>query len=421
MEKGEKSNSYFLKLEQRNQTSNAIQKLTQDGNTVYGSNAVLSNFYESLYQSNNIDDRDIDDYIENAGIPTLDDDSRNMLDTFPSIMECADAVKKMKNNKSPGCDCLPIEFYKLFSNDTKHYYYNSIKRAFEVGEMSFTQRMFVLSLLHKKGDRSNISNYRPSTLTNCDYKIHAFVMANRLQVSIDDLVNKDQTAYVKGRYIGVNARLVLDIFEYCEHFDKEGVLLFLDFHKAFDSVEWSFIFKVLEKINFGESFIKWIKLMYTNPLFRVKNNGWLSKSCKMSKGIRQGCQDSALIFILVTEILSMKIKQCDGIKGFEIPDLSFDIKILQHADTTLTLADKNSVKNAIEVVNMFSSVSGIKLNIDKTEGILLGPLKDRYDKLHGVRMTNSAVKTLGIYISVMMLSNAMKKIGFKEFKKWRNY
>ena len=71
------------------------------------------------------------------------------------------------------------------------------------------------------------------------------------------ILNKDQTAYVKGRYIGVNARLVLDIFEYCEHFDKEGVLLFLDFQKAFDSVEWNFIFKVLEKFNFGESFIKW--------------------------------------------------------------------------------------------------------------------------------------------------------------------
>ena len=122
-------------------------------------------------------------------------------------------------------------------------------------------------------------------------------------------------------------------------------MLFLDFQKAFDSVEWNFIFKVLEKFNFGESFIKWIKLMYTNPLFRVKNNGWLSKSSKMSKGIRQGCPASALIFILVTEILSTKIKQYDGIKGFEISDLSFDVKILQHVDdTTLPLADENSVK-----------------------------------------------------------------------------
>ena len=85
--------------------------------------------------------------------------------------------------------------------------------------------------------------------------------------------------------------------------------------------------------------------MYTNPIFRVKNNGWISKSCQITKGIRQGCPASALIFILVTEILSMKIKQCDGIKGFEIPDLSFDIKILQHADdTTLPLAVETSVK-----------------------------------------------------------------------------
>ena len=159
-------------------------------------------------------------------------------------------------------------------------------------------------------------------------------------------------------------------------------------------------------------------MMYTNPLCRVKNNGWVSKSYKMSKGIRQGCPASALIFIFVTEILSITIKQCDGIKGFEIPDLSFDIKILQHAgDTTLPLADETSVKNAIEVVNMFSSVSGIKLNVDKTDGISLGPLKDRYDKLHGVRITNSAVKILGIYIGHDVVK-CNERIGFK---KWRNY
>ena len=87
------------------------------------------------------------------------------------------------------------------------------------------------------------------------------------------------------------------------------------------------------------------------------------------------------------------------LRDLKIPDLSFDIQILQHADdTTLPLADETSVKNAIEVVNMFSYVSGMTLNIDKTECILLSPLKDRYDKLHGVRMTNSAVKILGIYI-----------------------
>ena len=71
---------------------------------------------------------------------------------------------------------------------------NSIKRTFEIGEMPFTQRMCMILLLYKKGDRSNSSNYRPISLTNCGYKILAFVMAKRLQESIDDLVNKHKTA-----------------------------------------------------------------------------------------------------------------------------------------------------------------------------------------------------------------------------------
>ena len=106
---------------------------------------------------------------------------------------------------------------------------------------------------------------------------------------------QEQTAYIKGRYIGINARFILDIFNYCENNNKEGVLLFLDFEKAFDSVEWNFLLKTLEKFNFGNDFINWIKILYNKPIFRLKNNGWISRTCEMKRGIRQGCPISAIL------------------------------------------------------------------------------------------------------------------------------
>ena len=88
----------------------------------------------------------------------------------------------------------------------------------------------------------SLKNYRPISLTNTDYKIITFIFARRLQVVIDDYIGNEQTAYIKGRFIGINARLILDIFEYCENSNQEGLLLFLDFEKAFYSVEWNFLF-----------------------------------------------------------------------------------------------------------------------------------------------------------------------------------
>lgn len=79
---------------------------------------------------------------------------------------------------------------------------------------------------------------------------------------------------------------------------NDGILLFIDFEKAFDSVEWNFLFNVLKTFNFGDNFITWVNFLYTNPIFRIKNNGWVSKTCSMSRGIRQGCPISALLFFI---------------------------------------------------------------------------------------------------------------------------
>ena len=123
-------------------------------------------------------------------------------------------------------------------------------------------------------------------------------------------------------------------------------------------------------------------------LFKMKNNGWLSKTVKMERGIRQGCPISALLFILVIEKMAVKIRANDHIKGFKIIYSMKEIKILQHADDcTIPTKDSDSIKHIKDTVNEFCKYSGVKLNIEKTEVILLGNLK-RYDKdeIHGFKI-----------------------------------
>ena len=87
---------------------------------------------------------------------------------------------------------------------------------------------------------------------------------------MQDLINNDQSGYIKKRFIGHNIRTMQDLICYAEKFNKEGVLLFLDFKKAFDSLEWDFLLEVIRKFNFGKNFQRWVKSFYTEPEATIK-------------------------------------------------------------------------------------------------------------------------------------------------------
>ena len=243
-----------------------------------------------------------------------------------------------------------------------------------------------------------LKNYRPISLTNYDYKIIAFVLSERIQKVTQNLISHDQTAYIKERFIGNNVRLLSDIIDYCNLAKQNGILLSVDFEKAFDTVEWNFMYECLRKFNFGENFIKWIEVLYTDPIMVVKNNGYFTKKIRLTRGLRQGCLISALLFIIVVEILAIKIRSNDAISGLSIQDTTF--KISQYADDlTLILSDLQSVSSSINTIKQFSKVTGPKLNLDKTEGLLIGNLKNsNIEEYMGISITNRLTKVLGIYI-----------------------
>lgn len=116
-----------------------------------------------------------------------------------------------------------------------------------ISKCLFHNAYLLLPSYSRKGIKPILKNYRPLSLTNTDYKIITFIFARLLQKVIYKLISKEQSAYIKGRFIGINAMVILDIYEYCMEHKNDGILLFIDFEKAFDSVEWHFLFHVLNK------------------------------------------------------------------------------------------------------------------------------------------------------------------------------
>ena len=123
--------------------------------------------------------------------------------------ECLEALKDMESDKTPGTDGLPAEFYKVFWKDISTILIKSLNFAYEKDQLSITQRRGIIKLIPKKdAEPYFIKSWRPSTLLNCDYKIAAKPIANRLKVFLPNLINNDQTGFIKGRFIGENIRLI---------------------------------------------------------------------------------------------------------------------------------------------------------------------------------------------------------------------
>ena len=213
--------------------------------------------------------------------------NKKMLLDYPlSLLEITAALKEMANDKSPGLDGFTTNFYKFFWIDIKSFLYDSYIYSIQHGELSDSQRRGLLSLIPKGGkDLRYLKSWRPVTLLATDYKILAKALATRLQKVISDLVNYDQVGYIKGRYIGENVRIIEDMMIYTSKNKIPGFIVLIDYEKAFDMVEWDFLFNSLKAFNFGEVFIKWIRLLYNRISSCTTNNGFLSRNFQLSRRI----------------------------------------------------------------------------------------------------------------------------------------
>lgn len=401
-EKGERSNKYFFRLEKSRQSHNAISSLKLNGHVVTENSKlhdIIAEYYENLYKSDAVSQVEIDAYLQDLVLPHLSEAQQNMCDKKIDRKELREVVKHLKDEKSPGSDGIPSEFYKYFWCDLEDLYIDMLTDVNDNLELPCSLRRAIIALIFKKGDSDDLENYRPISLTNIDYKILAGVLANRIKAVLPKIISTDQTGYMKGRFIGTNTRLIQDIISYSEKEGLEGALLMLDFRKAFDSIEHIFLFSALKRFGFGQNLIKWITILYNGAFLNVKNNGWIGKKVNMNRGIRQGCPVSGLLFIIAVEIMAAKIRQNNNIKGFRFGPDSKEHKISQYVDdSTISISSMHSIYHVLDTVEMFGRVAGPKLNLNKTEGIWLGPYKHVHSIFAGISFKEEPIRCLGIYV-----------------------
>ena len=217
-----------------------------------------------------------------------------------------------------------------------------------------------------------LKNWRPISLLNVEYKIASASIAERVKNVLPNIINEDQNGFVKGRFIGENLRLVYDVMQNIEQTDTNGMILLVDFEKAFDSLAWSFIHKVLNLFNFGPGIQRWISTFYSGIQSCVQVNGHVSGWFEIQRGCRQGDPLSPYLFILSAELLAILSRQNEQIKGININ--STEYLISQYADDTTFLLDgsKTSLEATLSLLTFFSKISGLNINIDKTKVIWIG-------------------------------------------------
>ena len=251
--------------------------------------------------------------------------------------------------------------------------------------MSSSQKTAVITLIEKQGkDRTLIENWRPISLINVDAKIISKVIAARIKKVLPSIIHHNQTGYVKDRYIGETVRSIFYIMEFTDSQNIPGILIFIDFKKALDTLEWNYLFNCLEAFNFGSDFIRYVKMFYTNIQSCVINNGIASDYFMLERGVRQGDPLSPYPFLLAVETLAISIRENKEIKGVKIGQE--ETKLLQYADdTTAVLSDLNSAQILFQQLEFFKSLSGLEVNNSKTEGFWVGSLKDNDMKPLGIK------------------------------------
>lgn len=178
----------------------------------------------------------------------------------------------------------------------------------------------------------------------------------------------------------------------------EGLLVAIDFAKAFDSVRWSFIFQVLQAFNFGESFIEYVQLIFVDIQSCLYNSKFTSAPFSPGRGVRQGCCVSPSIFLLAAEILAILIRENGNIKGIRSHDS--ELKLAQFADdTTCFLADQDSLRELLSTMSTFASWSGLSINKSKTKIISPHLLNEGIGTVDGMPVVDRT-KILGIWVGI---------------------
>ena len=397
IEEGEKCTRYFFKkILGRRVLIKGLKG--EDGvlnSSTEGMLRVAEGFYNNLFKEKEVDQGRIGEVLNflEGEVGMVGGLGRSI-----QLGELEESVKSFKRGRSPGLDGLPQEFYVTFW----HLLAPDILAVFnEFDSLTILPESFregVVTLLFKKGEASDLRNWRPITLLNFDLKLFSKVLTLRMATVLEDVIHPDQTCAVAGRRITDSLVLVRDAICYARDRDIRLAVLNLDFEKAFDRVSHQYLFEVLRKMGFPAGFVARVGLLYSAIRSRILVNGFVSNAVDVRCGVRQGCPLSPLLFICAIEPLAQVLRRDARITGLGIPGSGGqEVRCaLYMDDVTVLCTDAPSLDRTVDRTVWFGEASGARLNADKCDLKLYGRWTPT--ELRGMPMTAKTddIRILGV-------------------------
>ncbi|XP_056407014.1 uncharacterized protein LOC130298133 [Hyla sarda] len=362
---------------------------------------IMLAFYKDAYSTRvSCSEGALGEYVRSASLPCLTREQRGELDSPISLEELEQALKDANNERAPGPDGLPCEVYKKFSGVLLPQLLRVVESAVSEGSLPRSMMEAIIVLIPKPGkDPLCAGSYRPISLLCTDVKLLARVLANRLAGVILSLIHGDQTGFMPGKSTVDNIRRVYLNLQMSQ--DGAGARSFfsLDAAKAFDSVEWNYLWSVMRAMGFGDRFLSYVKLLYRCPTARLRINGRTSSTFDLQRGTRQGCPLSPLLFAIAIEPLANILRMSPDVRGFRYGTV--EEKVALYADDMLLfLGDTaHSLAPVMSLITEFGSYSGLLINWDKSVLLPLEPLPEVPQITISKIQIVSSFKYLGIHIT----------------------
>ena len=251
----------------------------------------------------------------------------------------------------------------------------------------------------KKPNPTSVKDWRPISLLNTDYKILSSIISTRIKPILNSTISLQQQCGLPNRQIFNNHLNILSAIDFTNNFPQPLAILQINFYKAFDTISHEFILTTASKLGIPVTLLNWIRIFLTDLTAQLNLNGSLSDPISVKCGIRQGCSLSMLLFLIGIEPLTKKILASSKIQGISIGISS--LKVSHYADDlTLFISSPQSFPAVREIIEEFSSYSGLKINHAKTSIISNSPtLLSSFRNTFPQGKTLTSAKILGITFS----------------------
>ena len=292
--------------------------------------------------------------------------------------EITKALTQTPSGKSPGPDGIPADLYRELASTFAPAFQALFETILRDGAPPGFNDGLVVTLYKKKGDPLSPGNYRPITLLNTDYKLFAKVFANRLIPALDPLVNQEQTAFLPGRYIGNNVRLLRELQAWAATHELGLGTVLCDFAKAYDTVSRDTLRRLFQTVGLAAA-EPFLAVLMTNTTSRCHANGYLSRRFSLEAGVRQGCPASPLIYLVLAYALHCHLRGTRlGPTLFVVDTATRSCKPRLQVgpqfadDLDALIRTRSQIPRFLEGMQQFAAATGQHLNVAKTQLLYLG-------------------------------------------------